>query len=82
LVVFTLLVVAVAMIALADQNLSWAQIGFARTSWRALPQGIMLALFFILVFGPAAAAVIAKSGLAGFEVGQRPLLASPAGTSH
>jgi uncharacterized protein len=74
---FVLLVASVVIIALAGQKLSWDQIGFAGTSWRSVPLGIALALFFIFVFGPAATAVVTRCAHNGFEGGRKSLATLP-----
>lgn len=74
---FVLLVAAVVIIAFVGQNLTWDQIGFARTSWRSAPLGIVLALFFIFVFGPCANKALMKSSFAEFEAGQRAFASLP-----
>ncbi|MEP9349479.1 CPBP family intramembrane glutamic endopeptidase [Xanthobacter sp. KR7-225] len=74
---FALLVAAVAGIARCGEDLGWAALGFAGTSVWSVPLGGLLALFFILVFGPLAGRALAASGLGGFEPGQRALAGLP-----
>jgi membrane protease YdiL (CAAX protease family) len=74
---FGLLVAGVAAIAIFGERLTWADIGFATTSWWAIPSGLALALFFVSVFAPIANAMLIRSGFATFDAGQAALASLP-----
>jgi membrane protease YdiL (CAAX protease family) len=76
--VFGVLVATVATIAFYGEKLDWRDIGFGRVSWSSLPSAIGLALFFILIFGPAAAWVLAKTGAGSFDIGRSAVATLPA----
>lgn len=75
--VFIALFGAVATIATMGEGLSWADLGFRHTGRYTIPTSITLSLFFILVFGPLAYWVLARSGLGSFAAGQSALAALP-----
>jgi membrane protease YdiL (CAAX protease family) len=70
LLLFMCVVGAVAAIALRAEHLSVTQVGFGRLSWATPLRAVLLALFFIFVFGPLAAAVLAKLQVGSFEIGR------------
>lgn len=74
---FILLLAGVAAIARLGEQQRWADLGFGATSWLSIPFGLALALFFIRVFGPAAAWCLTRSGLGAFAAGQDRLAALP-----
>jgi membrane protease YdiL (CAAX protease family) len=77
LLLFVLLLVAVAAIALAGEHLTWRDVGFARTSWASIPYAVALTSFFIAVFGPIATRALSRFGSESFDAGQRALAALP-----
>ena len=44
-------------------------LGFATVSWWSIPLGLVLATFFIVIFGPAMVKALACAGLGGFDAG-------------
>ncbi len=70
---FCLLLSCVTAIAKFGEGLSLHQIGFRGTSWRSAPFAIVLALFFIFIFGPIAGAVLANVAPGAFGAGERSL---------
>jgi membrane protease YdiL (CAAX protease family) len=74
---FVLLIVGVATIARRGEALSWAEIGFGRMSSASIPSAIVLAAFFVIVFGPLASRALLRFGLGSFEAGRRSLTALP-----
>jgi membrane protease YdiL (CAAX protease family) len=77
LVAFILLVTIVAIIAVRGQKLTWADIGFGRIAFISVPSGVLLALFFIFVFGPAAYWALSITGLGSFAPGRSGLAQLP-----
>lgn len=75
--VFILVLAGVAALARLGEEQRWAELGFGATSWLSVPYGLLLALFFIRVFGPAAVWCLARSGLGSFAAGQDRLAALP-----
>lgn len=74
---FILLLVAVAALARLGEQQRWPDLGFGATTWLSIPFGLLLALFFILIFGPVAAWCLARTGLGAFAPGQDRLAALP-----
>lgn len=74
---FILLLAGVMGIVRLGEQQRWADLGFGATSWLSIPFGLALALFFIRVFGPAAAWCLARGGLGSFAAGQDRLAALP-----
>ena len=77
LAVFVLLVVGVATIAHRAEGLSWTETGVGGMSSASVPFAIVLAAFFILVFGPIAARALLWFDAGSFEAGRRSLAALP-----
>lgn len=77
LVAFVLLLAGVVAIARFGEQQRWADLGFGTTTWLSIPVGLLLALFFILVFGPVAVWCLARAGLGSFAAGQDRLAALP-----
>lgn len=75
---FVFLLAAVAMIAFHGEKLTWADIGFGRISWSSTLSGLLLALFFIFIYGPIAYWALAKIGLGSFSDAQSLLGSLPA----
>lgn len=75
--IFCMLLAGVASIALIGERLSLNQIGFERTSWRSAPSAIILALFFMFIFGPIVYAALAHFALGSFDSGRRSLAGLP-----
>lgn len=78
LVAFVFLLGAVAMIATHGEKLTSTDVGFGRISWLSVPSGLLLALFFIFVFGPIASWLLANAGIGSFSHGQNMLARLPA----
>jgi membrane protease YdiL (CAAX protease family) len=74
---FCLLLRGVVSIARIGERLSLAQMGFGRTSWRSAPSAVLLALFFIFIFGPLAGAALAHVAPSAFDDGKRALARLP-----
>jgi len=75
---FAGLVALVAAIAILGEGLKPADVGFGRMTMASVPSAIVLALFFILVFGPAASWALAQFGFGSFDAGQRLFAVLPA----
>lgn len=77
LLAFVMLVAAVIAIALRVEKLSWHELGFGRVSWRSPLWAVALALFLIVVYGPLAAAALARIGWGTFQAGAASLAELP-----
>jgi membrane protease YdiL (CAAX protease family) len=74
---FVVLLATVLAIALWREEATWAEIGFGAISWLSVPFGIMLAVFFIGVFGPFASWALARAGAGSFDSRQGSFAALP-----
>ena len=64
-----LIVLGVFALARSREGLSPHRLGFARVAWSSLTIGLVLALFFILVFGPLAYWAVAQLNMGTFDEG-------------
>ena len=73
-----LIVLGVFALARSREGLSLHRLGFARVAWSSLTIGLVLALFFIVVFGPLAYWAVAQLNMGTFDEGLSNLAKLPA----
>jgi len=73
-----ILVLGVFALARSREGLSQHRLGFARVAWSSLTIGLVLALFFIVVFGPLAYWAVAQLNMGTFDEGLSKLAKLPA----
>jgi len=73
-----ILVLGVFALARSREGLSLHRLGFARVAWSSLTIGLVLALFFIVVFGPLAYWAVAQLNMGTFDEGLSKLAKLPA----
>jgi len=78
----TLVALSAAVTWIGLERLGWSpsDLGFRSLGWRSLGLGVLLALFFVRVFGPATYAALRRLRARGFERGLAKLDAYPTWT--
>jgi membrane protease YdiL (CAAX protease family) len=74
---FLALVAAVILIARHGEHLAWSDVGFGRVSWASVGWAASLVCFLAFVFGPLAAAFLARLGADSFSEGMASLSGLP-----